>query len=137
MSSLQIEIQDNMIYVSGNTLPYRDELKGAGGRWDPNKRAWKYTLDLEGKVKKLVSSANAAPSRTMPARAPRSADSLSIEKRLSRIEKMLEKIMLALEIEDEVALDTQVAMAALDSGADCYSEKSNKPQRRLLLKKRE
>jgi hypothetical protein len=39
-SGLNFEEEDNCILVSGKTFPLKDTLKGLGGLWNPEKKAW-------------------------------------------------------------------------------------------------
>lgn len=40
MENIKIEIIGSFIWVSGETLPYRKELKDLGLKWSPNKKMW-------------------------------------------------------------------------------------------------
>lgn len=46
-----IEIIGTWIWVSGRTMPYKDDLKALGFWWSKAKKAWYYTGDKEGWVK--------------------------------------------------------------------------------------
>lgn len=40
MDGVQAEICGSWLWVSGNTLPYKEHLKTLGGRWSNNKKCW-------------------------------------------------------------------------------------------------
>jgi len=39
-SDLAFSLNDDGIYVSGATFPYKDELKTLGAKWNPGKKLW-------------------------------------------------------------------------------------------------
>jgi curved DNA-binding protein CbpA len=40
MVAVTIEVIGSFLWVSGNTKPYREELKGLGLKWSPKKSSW-------------------------------------------------------------------------------------------------
>lgn len=47
MQDVKIEIIGSWIWLSGNTMTYKDEIKAAGFWWSKSKKAWYYTGDKE------------------------------------------------------------------------------------------
>lgn len=43
-----------MQMISGNTYPFRGEIKRAGGRWDPRAKAWIVPDDKAEEIRVLV-----------------------------------------------------------------------------------
>lgn len=43
--NLNIDIMGAWIWVSGNTKPYKEELKAAGFRWAPKKKHWTFRAE--------------------------------------------------------------------------------------------
>lgn len=46
---IEIEICGGWIWLTGNTFPYREELKNLGFRWSASKRRWYWAKDLDYK----------------------------------------------------------------------------------------
>lgn len=43
--------------ITGNTYPVKDKLRGLGGRWDPNTKAWMVPVDCAEQARQIVKSA--------------------------------------------------------------------------------
>jgi len=72
-SGLNFEEEDNCILVSGKTFPLKDTLKGLGGLWNPEKKAWalKKEVATEDVIMNLICElAEEAAKKPAPAPAP-------------------------------------------------------------------
>lgn len=47
MDGVKIEIIGSWVWLSGNTMIYKDEIKAAGFWWSKSKKAWYYTGEKE------------------------------------------------------------------------------------------
>lgn len=47
----------NLIPVSGNTFPVKDEIKALGGRWNADRKCWMVPADKADQAFRLVQSA--------------------------------------------------------------------------------
>lgn len=52
MEDVKVEIIGSWVWLSGNTMMYKDEIKSAGFWWSKSKRAWYYNSDNKGYHKK-------------------------------------------------------------------------------------
>lgn len=50
-----------MKLIKGNTYPIKEQLKGLGGKWNADMRAWEVPDDKEQEALKLLSSQPAKP----------------------------------------------------------------------------
>lgn len=74
--AITIETAARRVYLLGDTYPVRDAIRGIGGKWDPDRRAWWVGAAKRAEAEALVQSA--------PASAPRDAgkDGLAADDRL-------------------------------------------------------
>ena len=47
----------NMVQITGNTYPVKDEIKKLGGKWDADAKVWLVPSDVKDKALELVASA--------------------------------------------------------------------------------
>ena len=56
---ITIQPEGRRIYLMGNTYPIKNKIKGIGGKWDADRRAWWVGSSKRDKVESLVDSAPA------------------------------------------------------------------------------
>jgi hypothetical protein len=49
------------IYLTGNTYPVREEIKAAGGKWDPERKAWWVTPDKRPAMLRIAAKVRHLP----------------------------------------------------------------------------
>ena len=54
----------NLVAVSGNTYPVKDQLKALGARWNPDSKAWMVAADKADAARKIVAGAPKQAFRT-------------------------------------------------------------------------
>lgn len=52
MQGVKIEIIGSWIWLSGNTMTYKDDIKAAGFWWSKSKKAWYYTGETDHKKRR-------------------------------------------------------------------------------------
>jgi hypothetical protein len=60
-------LEDGKKELSGKTFDHREQIKAAGGRWDPDRKVW--TLPAEAKLD-FLPAAQTAPLKAAPQTAP-------------------------------------------------------------------
>lgn len=45
------------IYLTGNTYPFREQIKAAGGRWDKERKAWHVPAEARDAMRRLAAQA--------------------------------------------------------------------------------
>ena len=53
-----------LVAITGNTYPVKEQLKALGARWNPDLKAWMVTADKAEQAKALVSGSPATQSRS-------------------------------------------------------------------------
>lgn len=53
--NIEVELCGSWIWITGNTFPYKDQLKGFGCRWSVQKKRWYWTQDPYRKIKSHAS----------------------------------------------------------------------------------
>jgi hypothetical protein len=54
----------DLVAITGNTYPVKEQLKGLGARWNGDSKAWMVTPDKAEQAKAIVAGAGAAAPRT-------------------------------------------------------------------------
>ena len=70
----------NLIAISGNTYPVKDQLKALGGRWNPDQKAWMVPSDRAERARELVSGSRPG------------VPGMASEKQCGAIEKLLRRV---------------------------------------------
>ena len=50
---------ENLVAITGNTYPVKDQLKSLGGRWNADAKAWMVPLAKADEARKIVAGAGA------------------------------------------------------------------------------
>jgi len=57
-------MEKNMIAISGNTYPVKDQIKALGGKWEPDRKCWMVPEAKAEQARQIVAGAPASSSRT-------------------------------------------------------------------------
>ena len=75
---ITLQEEGRRIYFVGNTYPIKDQIKGAGGKWDPERKAWYIGVQRREVAESIVTQVAAAP--TTPAAENGSGDQRPVER---------------------------------------------------------
>lgn len=59
MSNIELQSEGRRVYIVGNSFPIKDAIKGAGGHWDGDRKAWWIGTGKREEIERAI--ANAKP----------------------------------------------------------------------------
>lgn len=65
---MSITLQQNgrRLYLVGNTYPVKDQIREAGGKWDPDRKAWYVGVQRRERAEQIVAAVASAPTTEAP-----------------------------------------------------------------------